>query len=485
MGEKKPRPSIRIQLLVGFIAFFSYAYFYNGNNVIQLARVLPVFSFVEPGSAATGTFRIDQFLGEDGTYTCDSSFYEGHYYSNKAPGSILLGVPVYLVFFHAERILGLDPAGEALRRVNAYILNLFLSALLVAFGIVCFYRVLLASQTSIPQAVSLSLLLALGTLLFPYSTQLWGHPSAAAFVIIALFFLLKRGSPNLAAGGLCVGLAVLTDYLAFLSLVIFTVYVILVHRKGLVWFAAGGILPALLFGVYHRYCFGSVFTLATTYTQTSWREAGKAFGMFGFPDPAVLLMILFSVKRGILLAMPVLVVSVFGFVRWARAWRTDALFWIAAAHVVFLLLINAAFVGWHSGWSAASRYQILALPFWIIALKELAPTHMQKAVLGLLGAISFLNMLALAVVSPFIPFKVEDPIYGFSHALFWKGQFAVKGMGEILEKASGGYDDFLVEAPWNWGMWLGLQSWASLLPWMAVLGGLLWLLRRAVRSEDS
>ena len=80
-----------------------------GVVVLALAYALPVqrfgcgqkahYSLVR--ALADGTPRIDRWAKE----TCDISYFDGHYYSNKAPGLAFTTLPVYL----ALDVLGLVP----------------------------------------------------------------------------------------------------------------------------------------------------------------------------------------------------------------------------------------------------------------------------------------------------------------------------------------------------------------------------------------
>ena len=179
------------EIILFCLTFFAVAWFYNGANWNHISRFDAIFAFVEPGTPDTGTFRIDRFITDpvEGVNTGDWSQNPRtkHYYSNKAPGPALLGIPLYYVMYHVERMCGFDPAHGVSLLINAYLLSLLIAGLPVAMAAVFFYRLMLArtSQDSI-RAFLLTLVLVFGTLLLPYSTQLWGHGTAAAFIIMAV-----------------------------------------------------------------------------------------------------------------------------------------------------------------------------------------------------------------------------------------------------------------------------------------------------------
>ena len=89
------RPAVAIFLVVTLAC----GWFYAQGSWNQNARYDMIYSFVEPGTPDFLTFRIDHFhiiwKGKKTFNTGDWAFHDGHYYSNKAPGASLLGIPVY------------------------------------------------------------------------------------------------------------------------------------------------------------------------------------------------------------------------------------------------------------------------------------------------------------------------------------------------------------------------------------------------------
>jgi len=129
-----------------FIALItSGAFSYSGSTWPHTARYYTIFSFVEPGTPDYLSFRIDHLLwSEDGhENTGDwayNSRHDKHYYSNKAPGIALLGIPIYAVIYNIEQLIGVDPTNDNLTLFNCYLLNLFLTGLPVAFSGIFFFR---------------------------------------------------------------------------------------------------------------------------------------------------------------------------------------------------------------------------------------------------------------------------------------------------------------------------------------------------------
>jgi hypothetical protein len=88
-----------------FLLALTFSYFYhdpgwNGNSRFGLT-----FALVQEGRLA-----IDSFHDREGTETGDKSFYQGHYYSDKAIGASLVAAVFYLPLHALRQLpgLGLD-----------------------------------------------------------------------------------------------------------------------------------------------------------------------------------------------------------------------------------------------------------------------------------------------------------------------------------------------------------------------------------------
>ena len=145
-------PRVATFLLV-LIVIFSGAYALSPASVNHLARTSPIFAFVEPGTEVTGTFRIEPFARFDP----DSSDYrskavthdwaqnpehDSFHYSNKAPGSFLVGIPIYFLLYVTESAMGIQPEGSTPTYINIYLLNFFLSVLPAAFLVLYLQKII-------------------------------------------------------------------------------------------------------------------------------------------------------------------------------------------------------------------------------------------------------------------------------------------------------------------------------------------------------
>ena len=393
------------------------SWFYTQGNWNQNARYDMIYSFVEPGTPDFLTFRIDHFLTnpEKGHNTGDWASYDGHYYSNKAPGSSLLGIPVYAALYYLEYPFHRGAVPPGLDMFNAWAINFFVSVLPVATASLLFYLTLLRLGCGERWAAFWAFALVLATPLWPYSTMLWGHPLAAATLVYALFHLVRQGRYDLFFCGLWCGAAVLTDYLALPGAAAFGCYVLLRSPKNVWKFLLGGMPMLLIFAGYHYWCFRAPFTPALMFNNPLFEEAE-----LGFFQPLIALKLLVSSYRGLFLASPLLLAAVPGFFFLLRRDRAAA--WCAAGAFLAGFWINTSFNGWHGGTTTIARYLIPVIPFLIFLAAVWNPrSSMGKVVLICFAALSCFNMLAIASTTPMVAETDRNPLYGMTWMLFFQG----------------------------------------------------------------
>lgn len=406
------------------------SWFYNGADMNQISRYDTIFSFVEPGTPDTGSFRINRIItAGGGPNTIDwanNPAHDRNYYSNKAPGPMLLGIPVYWALYHGERLAGLRPESPRVTVWNCYLLNLILTVLPLALSAAYFFRIL---EGFAPAArwwpTVLTALLYFGTLLWPYATQLWGHATAAAFIVIALWFQTRQTQRGSAWSGFFIGWAVLFDYGAGITLVSFPVWLALERRwRALPAFLVGGLLPLALFGTYHTICFGGPLSLASLYNNPGFSTPGAVAGQFALSHwRDAFWGLTFSPFRGLWYHMPFLVLTLPGLLAVRRLGRPRLnLAAICLLNMTGYFLMNLTFMQWHGGACTGPRYQIPALPFHVLFLACAATAlprqgnRVEIAVkfsAAVLGVLSIANMFMLCSISPMsgVPEFTETPFY--------------------------------------------------------------------------
>ncbi len=334
-----------------------------------------------------GTVRIDAY---EGILSVDFAERDGHLYSDKAPGQPFLAVAPYAV----ARAVGAEP-GETERffdNLTLWWVSLWTSVIPAAALAVMMRRFCLRVTGDARAATAAAVTVSFGTLLLPFSTVLFSHVLAAALCFGAYRVIDEDdASPTrLAAAGLLVGTAVLTEYTAGIVVLILGVMVVIRHRARALAFAAGGIPAILLLGLYNTITWGSPTSFSYDYSGAfgDFHEQG----LFGVRVPSLSLtsQVLFG-ERGLLTLTPIVMVGVAGLVLLARGRATRQV-------GVVGLVVFAAFVALQGGWfsvtagaSPGPRYAVIGIPFVAVGVARVwRDSRATVVIAGVLGAIPML-----------------------------------------------------------------------------------------------
>jgi hypothetical protein len=389
----------------------------------QNARLAATFAFVEPGTPYTATFRIDGLKDGPRLPTSDWAESGGAFYSNKAPGVSLLGVVPYFILYHLERVAGHDPTTVEFTRVNAFALNLWISVFWDILAAVALLRRLpLLGFHSTRGAAVVAMVYSFATVVLPFGCSEWGHATAAAFITLGTLDVAAGSSDRSARGGLWLGMAVLTEYLAVVTFVTAVLFVLTANDRTtrLRRLAIGATLPLAVLLLYQRFLFGGFFTTASSMSNPVFLEPGKIAGLFSVPEPGRLVRLLFGRERGMLWQMPVLFASVPGIVAWYRSGRRGFLAF-ALANICLYALAITAMGGYQGGRTTSMRYMIVALPFFCMLMPDIDAVGYRRVFL-VLFAVSAANCFVLAATSTM--YDSEFPLSEFAYRDFWQGNVA-------------------------------------------------------------
>ncbi len=406
--------------------------------------------------------------------TIDEVHVGDHYFSEKAPGATYLTLPVTFIaslFFSEDEARG--ETGNGL----LYIATCLSLALVSAIAAVFFRRLLRAFAPAMPaaRATAMTALVYLGTMLLPYSTSLFGHALAAAFVVIAF----ERLSPLLAdeptslardvQGVLACSAAVFSEYPALIAVAPLLVCALWRHPRRLIRALPVALIPAALL-MWHQYAsFGNPFTpgygkLANTPFAT---QMNSGFFGIGLPRPGAALQLLVGIYRGLFVYCPLLVFAVAGFF-FTESEKQKRLFTVAGTAATLLWLLNASYGYWQGGACFGPRHLVMAIPLLALGLMALParwwthPLFIVTAVLSV--AINLLGTATTLIVS-------EHDAAPLSHA-YWHflsaNEVSVNPMSWATPVAERGehwrhLGDY-ASASWNLGEKLGLSGFVSLLP---------------------
>lgn len=388
-GRSRPLPSTeRLHALaILAILLLCYAYIFpRWADPNQNSRLNMVFAVVEDG-----TFQIDKYVAN----TVDYAKVGEHYYSDKAPGAALLGIPLYaalapvldtpLLSSVTARLeshsafagtLRAEGTGVSAQKVRFAIVQVYLSILLSALPTAVLAALIFLWLQAVTMAVWPRLVVALGyglaTPAFAYANAFYGH-QLAAFLLFAAFYLLARAPARIGAGrallvGLLLGYAFVTEYPVALMIFPIGLYALFGfwQRRQLApvfWLAAGGLVVAAGWMWYNTAIFGGPLELGYSRSELWTDQHHTGFMSLTMPTLDAVWGITFSPFRGLFLLSPWLLLALPGFVAWWRAGRERAVWWLALSITAAIFLFNAASSMWWGGFAVGPRYLLPMLPF--------------------------------------------------------------------------------------------------------------------------
>ncbi len=321
-----------------------------------------------------GSFQIDAYKN----WTVDwAQRREGETYSNKAPGPMLIGFPL---FYLIEKLTKngkkekLNTEGDRVNYVSSgprVAMSLILQ--LIPFAMICFFliREIRLKEGGLGQLNFLALSLFFGTTISLLLNVYFGHGMTAIFLLV-LFYGIYKERPFLV--GLGFGFSLLCEYTMALLFPLLILTMFMSYKKNLKWvplFLLGGLLPGILWAWYHLSTTGSFFQIPAQFQNPGFETAkhieGNYAGMF-LPWPSLenLYQLLFGPIRGLLFTQPWILLAlpapffVLGKVKSLN--KGMELFIFTYGSFLILLLMNSMFDEWHSGWMVGPRYMSAIFP---------------------------------------------------------------------------------------------------------------------------
>ena len=419
-GERPDRARVRTlqlrrQVFLALGLLLCYGFFLQQPAWNEYSRYDLIRALVEEG-----TVQIDSFEENTG----DKAFKDGHYYSDKAPGTAILGVPVYAAYLGLNHLVGIEePPQEAAVPALAFAISGVPTALLV----VLLVRFLIPYAGE-PWALCMGVALGLGSILFPFATMFFGH-AASAFFLFAAFYALwsarrrGTGSWRVVLAGFLGGFGVITEFSVVLGVAVLAVYALLagprvgqfarpflrhLDLRTATLFVLGGIVPALLLFGHNTLAFGSPLSLGYSNLQNGGFASGMSQGILGVTVPKLAVLGDLTIgPRGLLRLTPWFVLAPLGLVALRRrAVRAEVV--VAASICVGFLLFNAGYYLPFGGWTPGPRFLAPALPFAAV-LVGLAPRRIRPVTL-LLVVYSVVIMFVATSTRPNAQELYEDPL---------------------------------------------------------------------------
>lgn len=323
-----------------------------------------------------GTFAIER---DDWTFDV-SLGPDGKLYSNKAPGPILLGLPIFWVI--DELVLGSIDRNdrEAVYQKRKKSKDAYYVPLCLFLQIIPFVWIVLKLLAFLPQGSPQVLFVGLcffANTASNFMNTYFGHGFAAVWLLYMLYGVLASSWFQI---GLGFGLALLSDYGAA---VFFPALVALGFKNqekqkiinNFKFLIFGGLIPGILWVGYHTLTFGGPFEVALKFQHPQMHlvanETNNIWGIFKLlPEWRVVVELLVGFKRGILWTQPWVFLAIYFILKNRRQLNGNQksfIFWLVPTFG-FLVLLNGNFGGWWGGGSTGPRYLSLMFPLFAFAL---------------------------------------------------------------------------------------------------------------------
>jgi len=423
-----------------------------------------------------GSLSIDAYFGNTGDY----AKFEGHYYSDKAPGPSFLGVPIYAAF---RPVLRSTPMQSLLLRIGqseAFQSTLneegsglliekieyFVSLIVVTFFLICVPSALLGifiydflTILGLKRQWRLIVVLtyALATNAFSFSSVFFSHQLVAVclFTAFYLVFRIHRSLSHPAwviLAGFLLGFSVISEYPSALIAAGIFIYTIYVFKKNrwLAAFIAAGIPPGILMMAYNFSIYRTPLPVGYQYSELYTEIHSTGFLSITYPQASALWGLTFGSFRGLFFSAPVLLLGLIGFVLWLKNKETRAEAIVSIWSFFSLLIFYGSSIMWNGGYSVGPRYLVPALPFLVLGVGMFAQflgNHIvSKVLFSILSILSFLNIWTQTFGGQTFPDWTLNPLFNFSIPNLFIGNVAR-----------------------NWGMVIGLRGIPSILPILLIL----------------
>jgi hypothetical protein len=431
--------------LIAFLFLATSPYHQGLNNPNELVRVYMTKALVDHD-----TFAIDDVVRRWGMVD-DKAIREGKLYSSKAPLQSLIGAPAYVITGPILRALGLPVDKRHVTHVLR-ILGSAIFAILFA-GIVLRWCRRRAVELGVPPdlGTAAGLVLAFGTMIYPYAITFTGHLLAAACAggcYLAMIELLRSpaGSPrwrNLALlAGFTAGATPFAEYPASLIALpaLFAGFVSTPTWKRklelVLFLGVGGIAPFALGLFAHDQMWGSPFATGYSFLENKGYVEVHRDGFFGitFPKWNALAGSLFSPGTGLFFFSPIMLAGTASMV--ARAVKKNgglprSLAIAGLAGLVFELYFISGHEGWRGGWTVGPRYIIAVAPMlgiWVV--EGLAVPRLRAWIAGL-GVLSIVMTGFAAALYPHLSDVYSNPLATFLVPSYVRGEMTY-GIGHLL-----------------------------------------------------
>jgi hypothetical protein len=412
------------------VLIFAYSYVHQNFGANQNSRLDLLHAiFVH------GTFRIDHYHSN----TIDKSIFQGHYYSDKAPGIAFLAIPSF-----AFSVIILKLAAVPLDSPRGWLLSSWITTigsvgLITALGGLALFAFL--CRIVPPHfALTTTLVAFLGSAPFPYATMLFSHAAVIGLISIAIWAIAYSNlfsplvpcsansdlSPRIVRrcilAGVCCGFAISSEFTAAPAAggILILSYFRGLNRSLIVGLAS--LPPLLLIPLYNNACFGTALSFGYhNLALPGFQQMNQGFFGITFPPrlhAAYLLLI--SPERGLLFWTPFFILAALGY-KWSLAVAPKLA--LIALSVVFLQIICiSGYYMPNGGRALGPRHLAPAIPFLTI-LAALGLSQYDR-IGKILGGWSILLTGTATLIDAMPPSEIQDPFWNYYLPRLSEGRLA-------------------------------------------------------------
>ena len=417
--------SFRASCLILFLILFGgVAYVHQGGTSWnQSSRLALLHVFVEEGR-----FSIDSLHNVTG----DKSFFDGHYYSDKAPGIAFLALPAFTISWLVAQGAGVPPRSQWGWELTSWITTVGSVGLLAALGGVAFYTLLVHHRLGKKTAFLATVVMFFGSLSFSYATALFSHGAVIGLLCIALSALLTTPQDSsalrrrLLLAGFVSGLAVSGDFMAMSGAG--GVFLLSLRHgwRNTFFFLSAFLFPVLLVPLNSIFSFGSPFVIGYSYEVIFTQMNAGFFGIHA-PSLRFLAELLAGPAYGLFFWSPFFLLAVPGYVLLFH--RDRWLFWVTLLIPIIHAIIISGYFEPRAGFALGPRYLSSVLPFLMLPA---AYGFRQSPIVGSFLAVFSIILTGGATLVTSTPPQLTNPLYEFYFPRWEEGSLLAHNMGKLM-----------------------------------------------------
>ena len=480
----------RVLQILSAALLASFAYFYQAGGWNQNSRFALVRAVLE-----RHTLRIDAYQ----LHTGDRALWNGHYYSDKAPGQSLAALLPAAAARVASRAVGVDPEGFSGLAWTSYFATVVTAGLFTVLAAVAIFVIVRRWGYSQGAALFAASAFGVGGPAWCYATLFMGHGMTGGCLAAALALVVllddadgRRRRDVAVALGLLLGWSVVTEFQAAIPAIVIAVVALAAvartARTDAIAFAsrlmiAGGVCAIVLLG-YNAMAFGNPLHLGYQ-SEEHFEELKRGFFGITTPEWWRVRELLIGSYRGLLPLWPLAALAPIGLLVAARSRTRRSAALTALFIAVYYLVLNASYHYWEGGWAYGPRQIMSAMPFVALGLGplwDLRARWWRGALIGLFAWGIALTVIAEST-NPQPPADFKSPLTELLWPAFRDGDLSLNTQTMVHATPPGGPRPApdVPRAAWNLGELAGLRGYASLLPlagvWV-IAAGRLWSARQ-------